>query len=97
MKTALKAVVVLALTIVIAKIAYVWSALDPIFDSHAWRQLYLMLATWFNVIGPEEGDNLVMAVVLAASFLLALLIVVLGSRFVMRPLCKVFHRPRQPS
>ena len=95
MKFAVKAMAVLALTVVLAKIVYVWPALDSLFASQAWQHLYVMLATWFGVTGPEEGDNLVMVVIITASFVLALLIVTLSARFVIRPLCKA-RRGAQP-
>lgn len=86
MKVAIKAAAVLVLTFVIAKIAYSWSALDPLFDSRAWESLYLTLAHISGVIGPEQGDNLTLLMVLALSFVLALIVVGLASRFVVGPL-----------
>jgi hypothetical protein len=97
MKLAIKATAILILTALFAKITYAWPALDSLFSSQAWQRLYVMLATWFNVTGPEEGDNLVMVVVIATSFALAVLLVALGERFIIRPLCKAWHDARQHS
>ena len=95
MKLAIKTVAVLALTVALAKVAYMWSALDPFFNSNAWQRVYVTLATWLGISGPEEGDNLVMVVILVVSFGLALALVAVGSRYILRPLCQALQSNRR--
>ena len=94
MKLTIKAAAVLVLTLLLAKIAYVWSALDPLFNSNAWQHVYVMLATWFNTNGPEEGDNLVLVIILVVSLVLAVLLVMLGSRCIVAITRKAGQRKR---
>lgn len=79
MTLTLRILLVLALTLVLSWLAYHSALFDALYSSQSWQAAYIWLAARFRVIGPEQGDNLVMAMTLGLSWLLASVGVTLGS------------------
>lgn len=75
----LRILLVLALTLVLSWLAYHSALFDALYSSKSWQATYIWLAARFRVIGPEQGDNLLMAMTLGLSWLLASAGVTLGS------------------
>lgn len=78
MTLALRLLLVLLLTLLLSSLAYHGPWFDALYSSHGWAAAYIWLAARFQVIGPEQGDNLVLAMTLGLSLLVALVVVGLG-------------------
>ena len=91
MKITLKAVAVVALTFLLARLAYSLDWLDEWFHGPQGMQLYYRLADLFKVRGAEDGEQLIFNVVLGASLVLSI-VAVCGVSFCVP---RVFRRKRR--
>jgi hypothetical protein len=75
MKIVLKVVAVIALTFLLARLAYSLDWVDAWFRGPRGMRFYYGLADFFKVRGSEDGERLIFNVVLGLSLVLSIVIV----------------------
>lgn len=96
MKTAIKTVIVLVASLLLADRFAAWAYastwLTSLMDSSSGHQSFLALVRTFNLIGPEQEENLLLFIVLGTSFVLALILVWLVGKYIAMPAYRSIKR-----
>ena len=100
MKTAIKTVIVLLASLLLADRFAAWAYastwLTSLTDSPFGQHAFLALVRAFNLVGPEQEEDLLLTLVLGGSFVLALIVVGLVARFVVGPLYRSVKQRGHP-